>query len=67
LNPRLLIRADEVDALFGQPTRLLIEVADGTDLLAEGVGVLGVGIEPVAAAVRLQLGLFLKINDQTAG
>jgi hypothetical protein len=48
-----------VDPLLGETTGLLVEVADDTDLLAEDLGVLRVGIEPVATAVRLQVGLFL--------
>jgi hypothetical protein len=37
--------------------------ADGLDLAGEGLGVIGLGIEPVAVAVRLECCGFLKIND----
>jgi hypothetical protein len=53
LDAWLLVGADQVDAALGQRACLLVQVADLGNLGAEGVAVLGVSVEPVAALVRL--------------
>jgi hypothetical protein len=53
LDARLLVGADEVDALLGQPARLLVQAADLGRLPAEGRRVFGVSVQPVPAAVGL--------------
>jgi hypothetical protein len=60
LDAGLLVDADDVDALLGQLSGPLVEVADRLGLLAKGLGVKRVGVEPVATAMGLQLGLSLR-------
>jgi hypothetical protein len=60
LDAGLLVDADDVDALLGQLSGPLVQVTDRLRLLAKGGGVKWVGIEPVATAMRLQVGLSLK-------
>ena len=60
LDAGLLVGAHDVDALLGQFSGPLVEVADCFRLLAKDLGVKRVGIEPVAAAMGLQLGLSLR-------
>ena len=67
LDAGLLVDADDVDAPLGQLSGPLIQVADRLRLLAEGLGVKRVGIEPVAAAMGLQVGLSLRTAPHSAG
>src|ERR1019366_9508126 len=60
LHPRLLVRADDLDALLGQGCGLLVHVAYRLHLRAKHLGVFGVGVQPVAALMRLEVGLLLK-------
>jgi hypothetical protein len=60
LDAGLLVGADDVDPLLGQLSGPFVEVADGRRLLAEGRRVKRVGIEPVATAMGLEVGLSLK-------
>ena len=53
--------------LLGQLPRPLVQLAHGRALAAELFGVIGVAVEPVAAAVRLQLGLSLRTAPHFAG
>ena len=52
--------ADEVNAPLGQSPGLLIGRTDRGHLLGERLRVFGVGVQPVAAAMRLQFGPHLK-------
>jgi hypothetical protein len=67
LDPGLLVDADDVDALLGQFSGPLVEVADRLGLLAKDLGVKRVGIEPVAAAMGLQVGLSLRTAPHFVG
>ena len=67
LDAGLLVGAHDVDALLGQLPGPLVQVADRLGLLAEGRRVKRVGIEPVAAAMRLQVGLSLRTAPRSAG
>src|SRR5262252_10156143 len=67
LDPRLLVGADEVNALLSQSPGLLIGLTDRSHLLGKRLRVLGVSVQPVAAAVRLQLGLLLKNAPRSVG
>src|SRR5262249_29650074 len=60
LDAGLLVRADDVDALFGKTSGPSVQVTDRLGLFAEYLRVNRVGIQPVAAAMRLQVGLPLK-------
>jgi hypothetical protein len=67
LDAGLLVDADEVDALLGQLSGPLVQVADRPRLLAKDLRVKRVGIEPVAAAMRLEVGLSLRTAPHSAG
>ena len=67
LDAGLLVSADDVDALLGQLPGPLVEVADGLRLLAKDLGVKRVGIEPVAAAMGLKVGLSLRTAPHFVG
>jgi hypothetical protein len=67
LDPRLLVDADDVDAPLGQQPGPLIQVTDRLGLLTKDLRVKRVGIEPVAAAMRLQVGLSLRTAPRSAG
>ncbi len=64
-----LVGADDVTAQRFQHRRVGIDGADGLDLRREGGGVLsgGLGVAPVAAAVRLEIGLHLRSAPRCAG
>ncbi len=59
-NAGHLIGTDDVSPFDEQLRRLLVEIADDFDLLAKGVGVIGVCIKPVSTPMGLELGLLLK-------
>jgi hypothetical protein len=67
LDAGLLVDADDVDALLGQLSGPLVEVANRLGLLAKDLGVKRVGIEPVATAMRLQVGLSLRTAPHFVG
>ena len=67
LDAGLLVDADDVDAPLGQLSGPLIQVADRPGLFAKGLRVERVGIEPVAAAMGLQVGLSLRTAPRSAG
>ena len=67
LDAGLLVDADDVDAPLGQLSGPLVQVADRLRLLAEDLGVKRVGIEPVAAAMGLQVGLSLRTAPHSVG
>ena len=67
LDAGLLVDADNVYAPLGQGSGPLIQVADRLGLLAKDLRVKRVGIEPVAAAMGLQLGLSLRTAPHFVG
>jgi hypothetical protein len=67
LDAGLLVDADDVNALFGQLSGPLVQVADRLGLLAKDLGVKRVGVEPVAAAMGLKVGLSLRTAPPFVG
>ena len=62
-----LVHARRVDPLGLQEAGgIQVAGADGLDLPGELLGIIGLGIEPVAAAMRLEFGRFLK-SDRPVG
>ncbi len=55
-----LIDAHGVDPVLGQLRSRLIARANDLDLRPKGVGVVRLGVEPIPAQMRLQVGLILK-------
>ena len=59
-NAGHLVSTDDVSPFDEQLRRLLVEKAHDFDLLAKGVGVIGVSIEPVSTPMRLKFSFLLK-------
>jgi hypothetical protein len=52
-NPGHFIGTDHMDSLRKELRRLMVDIADVLNLISKGNGLLRIGIEPIAIAVRL--------------